>query len=136
MTLRSRSVAVVSAVALALAFGGCGGKSDGGLSATRQARLDALVQHVRTAAESLDREGSLRALAALQVAVAAYENSGDIGTARAAQILTAADDVRSRFDLIPTTTTSTSTTTTTTSPPVGRGRGHKKAGGNGNGGGD
>jgi len=137
MTLRPRSVASVVAVGLALALGGCGGNGDGGLSATRQARLDALAQHVRAAAESLDREGSLRALTDLQDAVASYKNSGDISSARAAQILTAADDVRSRLDLIPTTTTTTtSTTTTTTSPPVGPGRGHKKNAAKGNGGGD
>jgi hypothetical protein len=71
-------------------------------------------------------------LAELQRAVASYGKHGDISTARAAQILTAAAQVESRLSLVPTTTT----TTTTTAPGVGRGHGDKHKGDNGNGGND
>ena len=133
MTLQARRVAV--AVALALALGGCGGTSDGGLSVTARGRLEALVRQVRRAAESLDRQGTQRALAELQRTVGSYKHNGDISATRAAQILTAVLQVQDRLALVPTTTTTTTRTTTraTTAPPHGRDHGGKKDGGKGKG---
>jgi hypothetical protein len=119
---------VVFAFAVTFAFAGCGGTNDGGLSATTRAQLASLVEQVRSAAGSRDRQGAKAALAELQRAVASYKSQGDISSARAAEILTAAAQVQTNLALVPVPTTTT--TTTTTAPPD-----HKK-GGDGKGKGD
>ena len=137
MTLRNRRAPCVLAFAIAVAgsFGGCGGGSDG-LSTAARTQLTPLVRQVRRAAESLDRQGTQRALADLQRAVAASQKRGDISAAKAVEILRAAAGVESRLALVPTTTTmaTTTTTTTTTTPP--RGHGDKRKGDKGGGGND
>ncbi len=137
MTTHAPRLVVALALAAALTLGGCGGGSDGGVSATARAQLEPLVRQVRRAAESHDRQGTERALAELQRAVASSQKNRDISPTRAAQILAAVAQVESRLTLIPTTTTTT--TTTTTAPPGGHGHGNKKDGGkegDGNGGND
>ena len=117
-------VATSIVVAAALALSGCGGQNNDPLSVTERARLAPLVREIRRTAESFDRRGAQRALAQLQVAVSSDQGRGDISAARAAEILTAAAQVRSRLALVPATTT---TTTTTTTPPDGPpGPGNKK----------
>jgi hypothetical protein len=110
--------------ALMCALAACGG-SDNRMSAAARAGLAPLVQQVRRAAGSRDRQSAQRTLAELHQAVGLYEKNGDISPSRAAQILTAANGVANRLALIPTTTTTrTTTTTTTTTPAPGGGRGH------------
>jgi len=125
------------AFAAAVVLGGCGGSTGGGLSATARTRLTTLVEGVRRAADSGDRQAAQQALANLQGVVSSYESHGDISSARAAQILTAAAGVERNLGLIPTTTT---TTATTTPPPPGHGHsgngpGNSKKGDKSNGGG-
>jgi hypothetical protein len=121
------------AFACMFALGGCGGSKNDALSATARARLTTLIEHVRSAADSGDRQAVQRALTELQAAVGNYESHGDIGTAKAMQILTAAAGVQSRLALIPTTTTTTSTPPTTAG---GRGKGSDESKKHGKGGGD
>ena len=90
------------------------------------------MRQIRRAAEARDRVGAQHALAALQGAVAASEQDGEIGSAKAAQILAAAERVQHQLALVPTTTT---TTTTTTTVPEKKGHG-KEGKHNGDGGGD
>jgi len=123
---------LVLAVGIAIALGACGGGA-GGLSATTRTRLEPLVEQIRRAAESRDRQGTQRALAQLQTAVAADEQNGDISPTKAAQILAAAAQVQSRLPLIPTTTTTPTTTTPTTRPPDQRHHGNDNKGNKGNG---
>jgi ribosomal protein S20 len=136
MKLPTRPVAFAFAFAVAVAVGGCGGSTGGGVSATARARLTTLVQEVRRAANSGDRQAAQQALANLQGVVSSYESHGDIGSARAAQILAAAAGVESHLGLIPTTTT------TTAAPPRdgrghgGNGPGNSNKGDKGNGGGE
>lgn len=113
---------VAFAFAVTFAFAGCGGTNDGRLSATARARLASLVEQVRSAAGSRDRQGAKAALAELQRAVASYKSQGDISSAKAAEILTAAAQVQSNLALVSAPTT---TTTTTTAPPGGHGGGGK-----------
>jgi hypothetical protein len=113
---------VAFAFAVIVAFAGCGGTNDGGLSATARAQLASLAEQVRTAAGSRDRQGAKQALTELQRAVASFKSQGDISSARAAEILTAAAQVQTNLALVPVPTTTT--TTTTTAPPD-----HKKGGG-------
>ena len=136
MKLRNRHapLACAFAFAVACAFGGCGGGSDG-LSTAARTQLTPLVRQVRRAAESLDRQGAQRALADLQRAVAASEKRGDISSAKAVEILRAAAGVESRLALVPTTTTTRATTTTTTTTPA-RGHGDKRKGDKGGDGND
>ena len=131
MTFGARTATL--AIGVAIALGGCGG--GGGLSSAGRARLGPLVEQVRHAAESRDRQRTQHALGELRAAVATSEKNGDVSSARAAQILAAATEVQNRLTLIPTTTTITTTTTTTT-PPDGHGHGNGKKGGEGNGGGN
>jgi hypothetical protein len=119
------------ALALVLALGGCG-TSDDGISAAARSRLAPLVRQIRRAAESRDRAGAQHALAALQGAVAASEQDGEISSAKAAQILAAAERVQHQLGLLPAPTTTT-TTTTTIPKKKGHGKGDKH---NGDGGGD
>jgi hypothetical protein len=126
----TRSVAL--AFSLALVVGGCGGSSDGGMSAAARSRLTPLVRQVRRSAESRDPQGVQRALTDLRRAVASYGNHVDLSAARAAQILAAATQVQGDLALVPTTTTTTTATTTTTTPPnTARGKGDKNGGGPG-----
>ena len=117
------------AFALALTFGGCGGTTDGGISAAARTRLTTLVKDVRRAADSGDRQAGQRALTQLRSAVESYESRGDISTARAAQILAAAAGVESRLALIPAPTT----TTTAPEKPGHGDKGGGKGDGKGNG---
>lgn len=131
-TRRLPSRLAAFAFACTFALGACGGSKNDALSAAARARLTTLIEHVRSAADSGDRQAVQRALTELQAAVGNYESHGDIGNAKAMQILTAAAGVESRLALIPTTTT------TTTTPPDtrgdhGKGSDEKK---HGNGGGD
>jgi hypothetical protein len=129
---RTRPAALVPALVLAFALGGCGGSSGSELSTATRAQLTPLVREVRRAAESLDRAGAKRALANLQRAVAEDQQRGNISPASAVQILSAAAGVESRLALVPTTTTTATTTTTTTTlpPPPTKGHDKKKGGGN------
>ena len=121
------------AFALTLALGGCGGTSDSGLSAAARAELAPLVAQVRHAAESHDLGGTERALTALQRAVASYRDDGEIGSARATQILAAAARVRNNLALVPTTVAATTTTTTLPERPGHgkKGKGDEDQGGKG-----
>ena len=125
MRLRALVALVVAAV---LALAGCG--SDAGLSSSARVRLGPLIEQVRHAAEAHDTPGALRALAAVQGAVAAGVTQGEISASRAAQILKAVAGVSSRLTLVATTVaTTTTTTTTTTAPPDTRPRPGKHKGG-------
>jgi hypothetical protein len=123
--------------ALMAALTACGGGSDNHLSTAARNGLQPLVQQVRRAADSHDRQSVQHALAELQQAVGLYEKHGDISTIRAAQILTADASVQNQLALIPTATTTTTTTpttmTTTTVPGDEHGHGDRhQGGGNGN----
>jgi len=103
---------LVVALTLGIALAGCG--SSGSMSDTASRRLGALVGKVRAAAVAHDATRADTALATLRKAVQAYQQSGDISTARASEILGAAARVKTR---LPSITTTTTTTTTTTPPP-------------------
>jgi hypothetical protein len=105
---------VVVVVAAAIVLAGCG--SDAGLSSSARARLAPLVEQVRHAAESRDVAGTLKALAAVQDAVAADKLKGDISGAKAAQILSDVSGVSGHLDLVSSTTIATTTTPSSTTP--------------------
>lgn len=97
---------------------GCGTASPG-LSATASAQLSATVEAMRAAAAAGNRTETAADLARLQAQLSTLEKQGQVTSAKAAAILSAAGAVRAQLvDLPAPTTTSTTTTTTTTVPPT------------------
>jgi hypothetical protein len=106
------------------------------MSQTASTSLSAELSRIESAAANHDQAGAHAQLVTLRNEVLSYEASGQIGRARATQILQTADLIDADLTLIPTTTSSTSTTTTTSTTgdvPTRHHGGHGR--GNGQGGG-
>ena len=111
---------LLAALVLSAALSSCGSSDDLSENASRLLALH--VDAVDAAIAEGDRDAAARSLDEVREAVAALETEDEVGSDRAEDILTAADNVEERLDQLtaPTTTTTTApstTTTTTTEPP-------------------
>ena len=108
----------VAGFATLVLLAACGGQA--GVSDTAAAELRPLVQGLRAAAATGDRQAALARLEELRRTVGDLRGRGQIGEESAARVLAAAGRVEANLALLPTTTTSAPRPPTTRNPPVER----------------
>ena len=108
----------VAGFATLVLLAACGGQD--GVSDTAAAELRPLVQGLRAAAATGDRQAALARLEELRRTVGDLRGRGQIGEESAARVLAAAGRVEANLALLPTTTTSAPRPPTTRNPPVER----------------
>lgn len=131
MTVRRGGGGLLAAALLLAAAVGCGDQGAAGLTPVQQAALHATLAKARAAADAHDAAGSGAALEDLHRQVVALREHGDLGGARAAQLLKylAITGVKVQHTLLPATApsttapaaaanTSTAAAPTSVSPPA------------------